>query len=160
MAECSSESRPHCAGNFGFEGACQCTFTEGGFFGGSLNTDVGPTGSPQENGFVEGQLMTFRVERREKTANAFAAFPKGPLFRYQNEICMPCVSADRRHNFHVLGVRAACVHVRVECCGDLNWMAAASRDLLHLRLAGRPSRLDYPKDLQKLRCHQQTVRKF
>ena len=65
MTKCNTESRPHCAGNFGFEGACQCTFTEGGFFGGSLNTNVGPAGSPQENGFVEGQLMTFRVERRE-----------------------------------------------------------------------------------------------
>ena len=90
-------------GHFGFEGACQCTFTEGGFFvngdafsicrtvrlltlesiiipqGGVLNTDIdnrcddadnsaaelgaGCT-DPAEHGFVEGQLMTFRVERR------------------------------------------------------------------------------------------------
>ena len=55
------------AGHFGFEGACQCTFTEGPFFGGVLTTGVGPAGSPQENGFVEGQLMTFRVERRKKS---------------------------------------------------------------------------------------------
>ena len=66
-------------GHFGFEGACQCTFTEGGFFGGVLNTDLDSQcedadnsghdlGSgctdPSEHGFVEGQLMTFRVERR------------------------------------------------------------------------------------------------
>ena len=66
-------------GHFGFEGACQCTFTEGGFFGGVLNTDLdsqcedsdnsgGDLGAgctdPEDHGFVEGQLMTFRVERR------------------------------------------------------------------------------------------------
>eukprot|EP01052_Picozoa_sp_SAG31_P051800 SAG31_NODE_12474_length_939_cov_0.980952_2_plen_165_part_00 len=63
-------------GHFGFEGACQCTFTEGGFFGGVLTTDLdgdGTNDDPQENGFVEGQLMTFRVERRGSTFSFYAS---------------------------------------------------------------------------------------
>ena len=78
---------PICS-HFGFEGACQCTFTEGGFFGGVLNTDLdsqcddsdnsGHTlGSgctdPSEHGFIEGQLMTFRVERRSNTFTFWAS---------------------------------------------------------------------------------------
>lgn len=57
-------------GHFGFEGACQCTFTEGGFFGGVL-TNVHD--DPQASGFVEGQLMTFRVERRGSTFTFWAS---------------------------------------------------------------------------------------
>ena len=47
-------------GRFGFEGACQCVFTEGGFFGNVL-TNV--HGDPQSF-FIEGELLTFRVVRR------------------------------------------------------------------------------------------------
>jgi hypothetical protein len=57
-------------GHFGFEGACQCTFTEGPFFGDAF-TNVQP--DPQSHGFVEGQLMTFRVTRRGSTFEFWAS---------------------------------------------------------------------------------------
>jgi hypothetical protein len=63
-------------GEFVFEGSCQCTFTQGVFFGNEPGTDNAITrvaDDPQASGFVEGELMTFRVDRRGSTLEFWAS---------------------------------------------------------------------------------------
>ena len=57
-----------------------------GFFGGVLTTDLDGDGTdddPQDNGFVEGQLMTFRVERRGAVFSFYASEMR--VHRYSSE---------------------------------------------------------------------------